>query len=112
MGFAQATPIARSFPAKRAAWIPVLVLTTATLAIGSLTGLASLDALDGWYGTLNKPFFTPANAVFPLVWTVLYLLMGSAAGLVWSRPVAFSWLVRARSWYIIQLALNAAWSLL
>ena len=62
-----------------------------------------------WYDGLAKPAWTPPDAVFPVAWTLLYVLMGVAAFRVWRRrglggaPVALGlWLV--------QLALNTAWS--
>ena len=40
------------------------------------------DALRLWYPTLEKSSLTPPNAVFPLVWTLLYILTGLSMGLV------------------------------
>jgi translocator protein len=62
-----------------------------------------------WYDGLHKPPWNPPDWVFGPVWTVLYILMGVAAWLVWKTS---GW-DRARgalSLYLIQVALNAAWS--
>lgn len=64
-----------------------------------------------WYASLAKPAWTPPNAVFGPVWTVLYVLMGVAAWLVW-RKAGFSGAAGALSLFIVQLALNALWSYL
>ena len=40
---------------------------------------------DAWYESLAKPAWNPPNAVFGPVWSVLYVLMGVAAWLVWRR---------------------------
>ena len=68
-----------------------------------------LFELGEWYDHLIKPSWMPPDEVFPWVWSVLYVLMGVAAWLVWQRrelkgallPLVF---------FIIQLVLNAAWS--
>jgi tryptophan-rich sensory protein len=61
-----------------------------------------------WYQSLEKPAFNPPSWVFGPVWTVLYVLMGIAAWLVWREggfpPVLYV--------FIAQLALNALWSYL
>lgn len=75
-------------------------------------GAASLGALsqpDAWYASLQRPPLAPPNWIFGPVWTTLYLLMALAAAIVWIQagwraaklPLAI---------YLVQLALNAAWS--
>jgi tryptophan-rich sensory protein len=64
-----------------------------------------------WYAELAKPGWTPPNAVFGPVWTVLYILMGVAAWLVWRR-VGFTGAPVALGLFIGQLVLNALWSYL
>lgn len=58
-----------------------------------------------WYDSLDKPSFTPPDAVFPVVWTTLYALMAVSAFRVWRTGER-----RALGWWGAQLALNAAWS--
>jgi tryptophan-rich sensory protein len=64
-----------------------------------------------WYDALAKPAWTPPNAVFAPVWTVLYVLMAVAAWLVWRRA-GFMRAGVALSLFIAQLVLNALWSYL
>jgi tryptophan-rich sensory protein len=64
-----------------------------------------------WYEGLAKPIWTPPNAVFAPVWTLLYLLMAVAAWLVWRRA-GFTRARVALSLFIVQLVLNALWSYL
>ncbi|MDX1801927.1 MAG: TspO/MBR family protein [Marinobacter sp.] len=84
-----------------------LAITFVAAAIGAA---ASVDAAS-FYAGLNQPAWAPPGAWFGPVWTVLYCLMGVAAWLVW----------KARGWsgargtltmYLLQLALNALWSVL
>jgi translocator protein len=64
-----------------------------------------------WYESLAKPSWNPPNAIFGPVWSVLYVLMGVAAWLVW-RKAGFSGASTALVLFIVQLALNALWSYL
>lgn len=59
-----------------------------------------------WYAALRKPPYNPPDAVFAPVWTLLYLAMGIAAALVWRRSRA----ALPLALWLVQLALNAAWS--
>ena len=62
-----------------------------------------------WYAHLAKPTFNPPAWVFAPVWTLLYLVMGIAAWLVWRQRGAAR-VAPALTLFLVQLALNAAWS--
>lgn len=71
--------------------------------------VGSLSMPGAWYASLNKPSWNPPSWVFGPVWTVLYAAMAVAAWLVWRR----GGLARQRGamgLFLLQLALNAAWS--
>jgi benzodiazapine receptor len=83
----------------------------ACLAIGALGAAVTAPAIATWYPILAKPSFNPPNWIFGPVWTGLYVLMAVAAWLVWRRAGA----THARTallLFVLQLALNSAWSLL
>ncbi|MEM8810968.1 MAG: TspO/MBR family protein [Pseudomonadota bacterium] len=61
---------------------------------------------DTWYEGLAKPWFTPPNWVFPVVWAILYVGIAFAGWLVW-RETGFG--VAVALWGA-QLVLNAVWS--
>ena len=61
---------------------------------------------------LNQPPLSPPGWVFPVVWTVLYLLMGWASFLVWKSDAPQVEKTRALGLYGVQLAVNFAWPLL
>lgn len=82
-----------------------LVATFIAAAIGSA---ASLQAAS-FYARLARPEWAPPSFVFGPVWTVLYVMMGIAAWLVW-RIDGFRAARGALSLFLIQLALNALWS--
>ena len=62
-----------------------------------------------WYEDLDKPVFTPPNAVFPIVWTYLYAMMAWSGWRVWSAPPSINRSLALRLWFS-QLSTNAKWS--
>lgn len=64
-----------------------------------------------WYENLRKPLWTPPDWVFPPVWTALYILMAISAWLVWGQS-GFRAASVPLCLFVLQLILNAAWSLI
>jgi benzodiazapine receptor len=88
--------------------------TAAGLVLWILASLAagwigSQFAPGDWYASLAKPSWTPPDALFGQVWTVLYIVMGIAAWLVWQRA-GFSGGSAPLLLFIVQLVLNTLWS--
>jgi len=91
----------------------ILVVVVTCLVVGYFSGMVTRSAITTWYPTLIKPSFNPPNWFFAPVWTMLYTMMGVAAGLVWDRMEQEKELVKkALVSFAIQLALNALWSYL
>ncbi len=94
----------------RAAEIIGLVLFLAfSLGIGALGAAVTASSVQTWYADLNKPPFTPPNEVFGPVWTVLYVMMGTAAWRVW-RAADRETAQGPLTMFALQLALNLGWS--
>ncbi|WP_316736485.1 TspO/MBR family protein [Pedobacter aquatilis] len=81
-----------------------------TLGVGALGGWATAKSIQTWYPTLNKPSFNPPNWLFAPVWTSLYIIIGIAAYLVWTKRYKIEHLPRTVALYLIQLILNLSWS--
>ena len=85
-----------------------------TLAIGTLMGFVG-NAKEGYKG-LNRPTFTPPDAIFPIVWSVLYFLMGVAFYLlVASTPIskeARSARVASIILFVAQFVVNIVWPII
>ena len=64
------------------------------------------------YNSLKKPIFTPPSFVFPIVWTILYILMGIAAYRVYMNNKAGKDDKGAYFYYLIQLSINFLWSII
>lgn len=88
-------------------FIGCLALTFGVAALGSL---ASMPSIPTWYAGLVKPAWTPPNILFPIVWNTLYAMMAVSLWLLWDRTPASAQRTRAVWYFLIQLALNAAWS--
>ncbi len=89
----------------------IVIAVTICLLIGFLSGFATQSAVSTWYTTLNKPSFNPPNWIFAPVWTILYILMGIAAGLVWAKGFYHIWVKTALYYFGFQLLFNALWSI-
>jgi benzodiazapine receptor len=92
-------------------WIALALCVAGVLALGTLSGLANVGSIEGWYAALKKPVFSPPNYVFGPVWTLLYILLGVGLYLIISAPGA-SARTTALTVFAIQLFLNLSWSFL
>jgi translocator protein len=63
--------------------IMLLVFVVVCLTAGRLGAAVIEPALETWYRGLEKPNWTPPDIVFPVTWSLLSVLMGVAAWLVW-----------------------------
>ncbi len=86
--------------------LPVVVC----LLTGWVASLLQNDALMVWYPSLVKSTLTPPNAVFPIAWGILYILMGVSIGLILNRANK-----RERRFFTalfdVQLLFNFLWSI-
>ncbi len=78
------------------------------LILGTIIGL--LTSSFNNYSNLNLPSFAPSGIVFPVVWTILYILMGISAYIV-SKSNSYS---KRKSLFIykVQLIVNLLWSII
>ena len=76
------------------------------LALGTLVGL--ITGTNGGYDNFIKPDFAPPGILFPIVWTILYTLMGVSSYIVDESDDARS--EKAMNAYYTQLIINLLWS--
>lgn len=94
-------------------YLRIIYVVAICLAIGYLSSLVTQSSIDTWYPTIEKPFFNPPNWVFAPVWTLLFIMMGVAGGLVWNKLESNEKEVKkALFFFTAQLLLNALWSYL
>ena len=89
-------------------WPALAGFIALALAAGGLGGIWS-SSNAAWYSSLVKPAWTPPDRWFGPIWTLLYLMMGTAAWLIW-RERYHRTRNKALLAYAIQLGLNASWA--
>ena len=89
--------------------LPIIISIVIPLAVGGLAGFLTMNSM-GFYETINKPPLAPPGFLFPIVWGILYTLMGISSYLVWREHSAESRM--ALYIYAVQLVLNFVWPLL
>lgn len=75
--------------------------------IGGVIGLIISRSID--YNSLQKPPLSPPSILFPIVWTILYVLMGISYGILDSKSLIE---LKTKIIYSLQLFVNATWSLI
>lgn len=76
------------------------------IIIGGIVGIIISSSID--YNDLAKPFLAPPNLIFPIVWTILYILMGISYGILKNKGLTN---IKIDFIYYIQLLANALWSI-
>lgn len=94
---------------KKFNWKALLLSLVISLGTGAVSALLTSDTMEK-YQELYKPPLAPPGWVFPVVWTILFVLMGIAAWMVYESDSSDK--RRALVLYGIQLLVNAVWPLL
>ena len=78
----------------------------APLLIGGLVGVITSKYID--YTSLSQPSWAPPSFLFPIVWTIIYILMGISYGILKSNSLLDT---KSINIYYLQLFVNALWSI-
>jgi len=89
---------------------PIIFILISQTA-GFVGSFFTVNSVNTWYTTLNKPSFNPPNWIFGPVWVTLYALMGIASYLVWQKRGDSSLVKIALIVFFIHLLFNALWSI-
>lgn len=91
---------------------PYVISVLIALLVGGLSALLTSGSMD-IYGTVNTPPLSPPAIVFPIVWTILFTLMGISSAIVYVKgkeeDIDIS---SALGIYLLQLAVNFFWSII
>lgn len=86
----------------------ILIAVVICLLVGWVSSLLNYPSIDTWYPMLEKSSLTPPDYVFPIVWSVLYVLIGISVGLLYNvhniskRPLIVL--------FVLQLLFNVSWT--
>ena len=81
------------------------------LAVGVLSGILTRGSMQLYTDMITKPPLSPPGWLFPVVWTILYILMGVGAAMIWSETPGAA-RSRGLNLYVAQLVVNFFWSLI
>ena len=91
-------------------WKQLIIALIIPLAVGGVSAILTMGSIDT-FKSLEKPPLSPPGWIFPVVWTILFLLMGFASYLVSLSPKTVE-KRRALFIYGLQLIVNFFWSIL
>ena len=94
----------------RIEWRKLIISILIPLFVGGLSALITKDSM-AQFDTIDKPPLSPPGWLFPVVWTILFILMGIASYLVWNAGKPYR-AKTALAVYGIQLAFNFFWSII
>lgn len=92
-------------------WKTLVISVAIPLIVGGLSALLTRNSMEA-FSTLQKPPLSPPGWLFPVVWTVLYILMGLASYLVTTASAPKAQIEPALKLYGWQLFFNFFWSLI
>lgn len=90
---------------------PLLINLFIPIAVGGLSALFTMNSMEN-FERLNQPPLSPPGWLFPVVWTILYTLMGIAAYLVVTSNATQKDKRTALTIYGVQLFFNFLWSII
>jgi translocator protein len=85
--------------------LPLKELLFCFLCVGVVAISGALFKPGEWYVALNKPFWTPPNLVFPIAWTLLYLMIAIAGAYIFAGTSSL-----LKQLWVMQLVFNGLWS--
>lgn len=93
----------------------LIVFLVITLGVGALSGFFTKDSMDT-YSKYSRPLFSPPGFLFPIVWTILFVLMAISAYIVYhkgySTPEEHKDRNSALFVYFLQLVINFLWPII
>lgn len=92
-------------------WKILAVCVVIPLVVGGVSAVISMGGMEA-FETLNQPPLSPPGWLFPVVWTMLYVLMGIASYLIWQARASKPAKESALKVYALQLFFNFFWSII
>ena len=90
---------------------PYIISVIIALAVGGISALLTKNNMN-IFEKINMPPLSPPSVVFPIVWAVLYILMGISSAIIYKNGTDREEVQSALKVYALQLAVNFFWSLI
>ncbi len=87
-----------------------LIIPLVTILVAVIGSRFTSVGLAEWYGSIKLPPWTPPGGVIGAVWTTIFVLSTAAALIIWNAPAAKSKLPLFAAVFLLNAALNVAWS--
>ena len=96
---------------KKSTWKTYAFWIVLAEAVGALSGWLTRKGLKVYNATVQQPLLSPPSMVFPIIWGILFALMGIGAARIYLAPASNA---RSRSLllFLVQLAFNFFWSII
>ena len=96
--------------------LKLIIAIIIPLAVGMLSSFITKDAMIS-FNAMKKPPLSPPGILFPIAWTILYILMGISSYIIYAYDTKNDTLIlnlknKCLSLYAIQLVLNFFWSII
>lgn len=95
----------------RKQWKPILLSILLAEAVGALSGFLSREGMKVFADAVAQPPLSPPSILFPIVWSILYALMGYGSARIWLSEPSLE-RSQALNLYTSQLIVNFFWSLI
>ncbi|MBP9996210.1 MAG: tryptophan-rich sensory protein [Lachnospiraceae bacterium] len=89
--------------------IALIICIAIPLIVGAISAFLTKDAMVT-FNAMNKPPLAPPSWLFPIAWTIIYVLMGIASFLIYQSSSEEKYM--GQIIYIVQLIFNFAWSII
>lgn len=90
----------------------LIIALAVPLAVGGVSALLTMNSMEIYGTTLVKPPLSPPAWLFPVAWTILYIMMGLASYLIYTAETDANDRTVALAEYAIQLTMNFFWSII
>lgn len=96
---------------KKINWISLVISIAISLGVGAVSAFFTSGSMNQ-YMNMYKPPLSPPGWVFPIVWTILFILMGIAAYIIYEADTSAEAKKNALFTYGLQLFVNFGWSII
>ena len=92
-------------------WKPLIISILISLSVGGLSALLTMSSMNQ-YKSYSLPVIAPPSYIFPIVWTILFILMGISAYMIFVSKADKKLKANALFLYGLQLIINFFWSII